>query len=406
MAALDMSSANGLLKELYFGQTPPTMVYEDRPFMAMVKKMTNMEGKYVPVPTIWADGGSYDNFQLSQQNSVPLKAAEFLVTRARNYVPKTIANETIESMASDKGSFVRAITTVVEQGMNTSANSLSSALFRDGSGIVSTISTIGTPTAGIIVLADPNDIVQFDYGMVLQAISGGVPRAALGYVVGRSVTNGTITVSAAGQGGAAGNPAAWAASDGLCLQGNLGIRLVGLGGWIPAADPAAGENFFGVDRSVDTRLSGIRVPGGSSETITEALIDAATLVSREGGRPKFCVMPFSSWAALEKETVSKLQYITTKGPQGLNFTGLRLAGPKGEIDIFPDKDCLSKTAFLLTMESWTLYSLGMMPKIIRYTDGLEFLRVFDQDSAEVRIGWYGQLACNAPGFNARVSLPA
>jgi len=45
----------------------------------------------------------------------------------------------------------------------------------------------------------------------------------------------------------------------------------------------------------------------------------------------------------------------------------------------------------------------MAPKILM-TDGLRFLRTENADSVTVRCGYYSQLGCTAPGWNARVAL--
>jgi hypothetical protein len=58
------------------------------------------------------------------------------------------------------------------------------------------------------------------------------------------------------------------------------------------------------------------------------------------------------------------------------------------------------------MKSWCLESLGDAPQILRYGDGLEMLRVFNADAGEVRVAYYANLSCNAPGWNAYVQLSA
>ena len=58
------------------------------------------------------------------------------------------------------------------------------------------------------------------------------------------------------------------------------------------------------------------------------------------------------------------------------------------------------------MSSWSLNSLGDAPQILRYGDGLEMLRVYNADAGEVRVGYYANLATNAPGWNASLVLSA
>ena len=48
----DLTAANAVLKELYFGQTPENLVYRTNPLLAMIPKKTDAGGKYVPAPII------------------------------------------------------------------------------------------------------------------------------------------------------------------------------------------------------------------------------------------------------------------------------------------------------------------------------------------------------------------
>ena len=74
----------------------------------------------------------------------------------------------------------------------------------------------------------------------------------------------------------------------------------GLAAWIPSVAPTVGDNFYGVDRSIDsTRLAGVRY-NGSAESIEEALVDASNLLAREGGKPEIGIMGFASFSALIK----------------------------------------------------------------------------------------------------------
>ena len=58
---------------------------------------------------------------------------------------------------------------------------------------------------------------------------------------------------------------------------------------------------------------------------------------------------------------------------------------------------------MLSMSFWKLYSLGKCPKILD-SDGLRMLRESNADAVEVRVGYYAQLGCRAPGFNATIAL--
>jgi hypothetical protein len=242
--------------------------------------------------------------------------------------------------------------------------------------------------------------------MTIQANStdGGTPRAALGYVIGRNAAANQITVSAT-FGGSAGTPTGWTANDYLLVQGDNNAKMKGLAGWCPATAPTSGDNWFGVDRSSDSRLYGL-YQDMSGESIEEGLIDACALLDQEGASSDKCVTNFKSFGALKKSLGTKIEYVDLKGPGEISFRGIVLNGNKRQIQVFPDKDCQGLTAWLLTMSTWTLASLGDCPMILRYGSNSDMLRVYNSDQAELRVGYYGNLGCSAPGWNAQVKLSA
>lgn len=403
---LDSSAMNAALKELYDNQTIENLVYNDNPFLAMVRKNTDFGGKYKPVPIITgASQSRSSSFSNAQANQSPVQIESFFLTRASDYSIAQIDNQTMLASRTDKMSFLEGSKVLIDGAISSITLSLSSALFRSGTGSIGQISSI---TAGAIVLSDVNSVVQFEVNMVLQASAtdGGTPRAALGYVVSVDRSAGTMVVSTS-YGGAPGSPALWVANDYLLVQGDSNAKVKGLLAWLPTVAPTSSDNFFGVNRSVDsTRLAGVRY-NGASQPIEEALIDASSLLAREGGKPDVCIMSFASYAALEKSMGAKVQYIDLKAEvNDISFRGIEINGANSRIKCFPDRSCPSRQAFLLTMKSWCLESLGDAPQILRYGDGLEMLRVYNADAGEVRIAYYANLSCNAPGWNANVQLQA
>jgi hypothetical protein len=403
---LNLTAMNAALKELYDGQVVENLVYSDNPFLAMIPKKTDFGGKYKPIPIITGvSQGRSATFANAQGNQSPVQIQSFLLTRAADYSIATIDNQTMLASRTDKMSFLEGAKLVVDGAFRSITNSLASALFRSGTGSIGQVGSIST---GVITLSNPADVVQFEVNQTLQAnaTDGGTPRAALGYVIAVNRSAGTVTVSATGLGGSAGTPASWAPADYLLVQGDVNAKVKGLAAWLPTSAPTAGDNFFGVDRSQDvTRLAGIRYDG-SAQSIEESLIDSSSLLAREGGKPDVCITNFASYAALEKSLGSKVQYVDMKGPADIAFRGIMVNGANSMIKVFPDRNCQPQKAYLLQMNTWTLNSLGDAPQILRYGDGLEMLRVSNADAGEVRIGYYAMPSCNAPGYNANVTLSA
>lgn len=404
---LDLPAMNAALKELYDGQVVENLVYTDNPLLAMLRKKTDFGGKYKPIPIITGvSQGRSATFANAQGNQTATSIQSFLLTRKKDYSIATIDNETMLASRTDKMAFLEGAKLVINGAIRSATNSLASALFRAGTG---SIGQVGSIAAGLITLANPADIVQFETNMTLQAnaTDGGTPRAALGYVISVNRQAGTLYVSAAGLGGAAGSPAAWAANDYLLVQGDVNAKVSGLAAWLPFTKPipGGGDSFYGVDRSSDpTRLAGVSYDG-SAQSIEEALIDASNLVAREGGKPDTAIVTFASYSALEKALGSKVQYIDVKTGE-IGFRGIMVNGANTMIKVFPDRNQVGQVCHLLQMDTWTLESLGDAPQILRYGDGLEMLRVSNADAGELRTGYYANLACNAPGWNCSVRLSA
>ena len=111
----DLTAANAVLKELYFGQTPENLVYRTNPLLAMIPKKTDAGGKYVPAPIIvGASQARSATFTNAQANQSPVLAKEFLVTRVSDYSIATIDNQTLLATKGDKAAFVDGLKTVVD----------------------------------------------------------------------------------------------------------------------------------------------------------------------------------------------------------------------------------------------------------------------------------------------------
>ncbi len=403
-AYLDLPAGNAALKEFYDDQKVENEAYDDNPGLVMIPKETNATGKYIPVPVIYeVNQGRSSIFANAQGNQSPGLLAEFLITLKPDYDVATLANQAMLASQDSKGSFIDFATMYVDLAIQGCANSAASSLFRTGTGSIGQISSV---TAGVITLTNPADIGQFGINQTLQANStdGGSPRAALGYVISRNVMAGTITVSATAMQGAAGTPSGWTTSDFLLVQGDNNAKFSGFASWLPATAPAVTDNFYGVNRSPDSRLYGLAY-NGTQQPVEEAIIDAALLVRREKGRPRHLVQNYGTEAALIKALGARREYVDWTSEDGvIGFRGVKIQGPAGPIECFADRNCQAATGYLLQMNTWKLYSLGAVPHILKYGDGLEMLRLANADASEVRVASYANAATRAPGWNSQISF--
>lgn len=412
------------LKELYTGDDyMKDLVYKKNPFLALVPKdesPSGFAGKYIPVPLIFGTPqGRSANFSNAQSNQTAPQLASFFVYRVSNYQLVTITNELLEATKDNAGAFIDEAKLNMDTGFRNISNDLALDLYGSGNGNRGAYASIST---GVITLSSPAQIVNFEVGMALVSfsISGSTytqsTAAALGYVISVNRSAGILTVSATA-GGAAGTPTNWSTSfPNLGVQGDVAFgaisattsytKVSGLAAWGPTSIVGGSDSFWGVNRSQDSRLQFVIGQNTSSETIEEALIDASSLVAREGGMPDMCFMNFASYAALEKSLGSKVQYVDVKHEEAdIAFAGIRVHAPYGPITVIPDRNCPAQTAYLLQMDTLKFRSLGKAPHILTYgLEGLEGLRVGNADALEIRIGYYGNLICNAPGWNCVLAL--
>lgn len=427
MSAVYANSSNQIaaLKELYTDSKEymKDLVYKENPFLALVPKNESPDGfagKYIPVPLEYGTPqGRSHSFSNAQNQQTATSLASFFVYVIQDYQLVTITNLLMEQTKSNAGAFVDAAKLQMDGGFRNITNNIAFELFGDGTG---TRAFIGSTDSGaapsyVITLSSPQQIVNFEVGMLLvnftkssSTISSISSSTALITAVDRAA--GKITVLASGI------DASWAsAGKGLGIAGDIvagaistgsALALSGLDAWIPKVAPSPSDSFWGVNRSADsTRLAGLRYDA-SALTIEEGMTNALAFLNREGGKPDLAIMDFASYANLVNSLGAKVQYVQVKHDEvEVAFEGITFQSAYGRVTVLADRSCPPQTCYLLTMSTWKLRSLGKVPHILTYgMEGLEGLRVGNADALEVRIGYYGNLICSAPGFNCVVTLSA
>lgn len=396
------------LKAYYSNQKVENMTYKDYPFYAMLTKKKDFYGKNYPLPIqIGNPQGRSHTFAKAKANQTSSIYKDFTLTRAKDYSLATVDNETAEASENDKGAFLKALTNEIDSAIRSAASSMATMVYGDGSGAIGQIGATTVVTTNTITLADPDSVVNFEVGMTLvlaEFKSTGTPRGGgtgiTNQIVAVDRSNGKLTMAAAVD-----TATGAAVGDFLFVDGDRNLSMKGLAAWLPFAAPLAGDNFFGVDRSVDpTRLAGIRFDG-SALSIEEALVGGLTLCNREGGNPKVVFMNYTDWSDLELALGSKVQYMVTEafGRADIGFQGIQVKTNKGVANCVADPFCPAGYAYGLTMESWALYSLKEPIRILDL-DGNKLLRTSDADAVELRVGGYFQLGSNAPGHNVVIKL--
>lgn len=427
------NSSNQLaaLKELYVDDKDymKNIVYAKNPFLAMVPKNESPDGfagKYIPVPLEYGNPqGRSHTFANAQNQQTASDVVSFFVYAIQDYQLVTITNLLMEQTKSNAGAFVDEASRTLDNGFRNISNNMAFELFYGGTASRGQVNASGVSLSGTTLsftLLDPNSVVQFEVGMTLQASSADGGAAAqntpgtIDAIQVISVNRGTGAISGTVVQGAPGT--SWAANYYLQVLGDIGIGgastiagmlgLSGLAAWVPESDPPSNDNFWGVNRSADpTRLAGLRYDA-SSQSISEGLTNALAFGNREGADFDLIVLDFQSYSTLINELGAKVQYVELKHDEvEVAFEAIHFHSAYGKIPVLADRSCQPQTAWCLTMDSWKLRTLGKAPHILTYgMEGLEGLRVGNADALEIRIAYYGNLVCSAPGYNMRVSLSA
>jgi hypothetical protein len=398
MASLDTTSYASALKVHYTSDRMENLVYKDNPLLGIIAKYEKFGGASLPIPIIYGNPtGRSKVFATAQTNKNPSKLKSFSLTRAHDYSLASIDNETLLASQGDANAFMEATTVEIDGAINAAARSLAIDMYRDGTSVRGNINA--TVTGTTLTLNNTNDITNFEVGMVLEFSSDGTAA---------NLRSGNVTVSSVNR--VAGSMVVSAnlntvtsltSGDYIAAQGDTGVAVKGLQAWLPGTVTAT--SFFGVDRTADSVRLGGNYYDGSAVPIEEALIQGSVNAAREGGAPDYCFMNYGNWANLEKALGSKVQYVDVKVSADIGFRGIQVAGPRGMIKVIADQNCPNTDAFMLQMDLWKLYSLGKAPMILD-SDGNKFLRESSSDGVEVRVGYYAQIGCRAPGFNTRIKL--
>ncbi len=435
IAPVYANSSNQLaaLKELYTDDKDymKNIVYAKNPWLAMIPKNESPDGfagKYIPVPLEYGNPqGRSHTFANAQNQQTASDVVSYFVYAVQDYQLVTITNLLMEQTKSNAGAFVDEASRTLDNGFGNISNNMAFELFYGGTsarGTFAASSVSYSAPSVTLTLANSQTVVQFEVGMTLQAslTDGG---AALQNTPGTidaiqltSVNRSTGVLIGTVVQGAPQTSFATGTTNYLQVLGDIGIAgastiagmlgLSGLAAWVPSSDPSTSDNFWGVNRSADpTRLAGLRY-NAAAQSISEGLTNALGFANREGAAPDLIIIDFISYTTLINELGAKVQYVMLEHDEvEVAFEAIHFHSAYGKIPVLADRSCQAQTAWCVTTDSWKLRTLGKAPHILTYgMEGLEGLRVGTADALEIRIAYYGNVICSAPGYNMQVALSA
>lgn len=419
MTSTTNSNFDPALKQIYRDSNLQKLTYDKRPALGLLPKFEGFRGRNMPIVLQYGNPmGRSAVFATAQSNRTQVRLEDFLLTRRNNYSVASVDGEVVESSRGDTASFIEALKLTIDKAMAALSDDCETELFRSGEGHMAQIGSVSSANPMVVTLLQTEEITSFDVGMVILAddtSTGASLRATPASVTVASVNRGSGTFTTAFDN--SGPTTDWAANDYLFVSGDQATgagtsnsrKMSGLAAWLPGSAPSGGESYFGVDRSVDSRLYG-QVHTGTMDTLEDASIDAQSKSAREGGSPDTLMLHHAQVRRFNKELGAKKEYSETKavGPSGMeanvSYRGITIQGDEGPINVIAANKCQANVGWLLQKDVWLIASIGPVVKILD-EDGNRMLRQSTADGYEVRIGSRANLGCKAPIWNVRISLP-
>lgn len=413
-----VSTYDGLLKQIYTDDKVLNLIYDNNPFLAMVDKFEGFEGDALKVGIIYGgNAATSTDFSTSQTlagtNSQNVTA--FLVTsRATKYNVTNWSRETMLASASDAGAFLRVNEVAIDNAIRELGNALAADLYRTGYGEVGQIGSPFSASGTTIQLSQPEDVVNFsiDESLNLASTVNASSYRTLGssgnglIITGVDRSSGILTFGFPINDATNGIPTI-AVGDFIFPFGttvpSASPAPRGIQAWVPFGGVGVNDSFWTVNRSQDSRLSGLYLDARSGNSIEEALIDGAELASREGSKLSHYFMSFGTYSKLLKEMQGRVVFATMETEANVSFEGVQVITGMGKVLCVPDRSCPTNRIFGLDLSTWQLATLGKMVSVVD-EDGMMIQRVYNADAFQARYTFYGQLVCRGPGRNVTIAV--
>lgn len=339
------------------------------------------------------------------------------VRRGQIYGYATMTREAILACTGNDTAFKDLSKEVKDKLVKSLKRMISQQLFGDGGGSFGKLKAGSVVNTNKLYLDERWMVTFFEKGQYLQlSTTNGLTGA---------IEAGTVRVTAVDRANAVltldqvlnvGIPTATNAMW-VFVRGNhynsFGQRVItGIPGWIPRTDPAPGENFKGIDRSIDPwRYAGLRYLDGGS-TIKEALMFGLALAGHEGANPTTIIVNPMDLGALAESLDNKSDTVRLQAYKAdVGYDGVFLRSPtmRGRVDVIGDASVSLGDAWGLDFNDWefrTLCETGSFPELIKMPgEGGYLERIATKDAYAVRYGGFGNSICYNPANQIYIRLP-
>lgn len=379
---------------------------EDR-ILSLIKRDESGSGNTMNFTMLIGDNpgtsATFANAQTTGQakSSVP---KQFAIPFVDVYSIGSVAGTIIRRSRNNKGAWIEALDNEVESLLRSAVFNQGVHFVGDGFGARGQVSAPGASQT--LTLVVPTDVFKFQVGMTIvmsSANSTAVLRAGTLVIDGIDEEAGTLHCT---QNVTTGIAAA-ANNDFIFVQGDrqdsaTPTRLVewGLKAWLPTTAPSGGENFGGVDRSLNSRMYG-RIKDCTGVPLQQAFIQMAQkLISYGGGKNLVCVCSPNNHANLSIMLQTQARYVDLKTRAQMGFKELAIAVTGIDVPIIASRFLNDTEAYVLDLSTWKLVSCGPAPTLNDYGTGEVMVNMTSDDGIEIRVVCTENYKCTKPAANA------
>lgn len=377
------------------GQEKRLLGYE-RPLYTKIPRKGNLTGHTISTPISYSphrghakgEGGLVLLENTTHSPVGPSKYTAWNQTLELEYDQAWFSNVTLKKLGNDEASFLRVFDVEIKQTYARFGESVAHSLFRDGSGVFGTVASASlTSGNGTITLTSRGDCMFFKVGQKINAINPASPATVLGgtydtsyfEVTKRNVQAATLEVVRVGTNAIDGTTTGYLLSPYSYYSQNGANRIRGLSAICPLVAPTTGDNFYGVDRSVDVNtLAGWRFDGPSSTHVEDQIIEMVTYMNTSGVGDELVAYanPDRVKEVLQRAQ-GRMQYETEMIDAGEFSYGLRyvrVVTQKGDVKLYPEPYCPMDRWFGLNNMAISLGTLGDEPELINTQGQTHFRR--------------------------------
>lgn len=399
------ATITGVTKTQYTQPKVYWLSYAKNPDFGTIAKKEDWVGdNYVIALQTEVPQGGGINVQTAINHLAAGQYKRFSLTRVNDYSLARVSGEAIAATETNQGALIDIWKREMDGAIHTVRRSACIHMWRDGTGTRGFVAAASNVNSNTLTLATPSDISNFSVNLTLQAANaaGGTLRGsgANNVVTAIDRINGILTF-----GNVTNLAATWtgySTGDALLREGDNNAMIKGFAAWAPTSAVATTDSFNGLNRSTDTRMVGGYV-NAAGMTIREAIIEGIARGDFEGGEMDMVWLNTRDRATLTKELEGKtIQQRQVNAPIKGSSVSIGYDVIEAEFDGQTVKVASSVNvprthAYVTQWNTWQFASLKPAPHIIK-DDGMDALRVSNDDSVELRVVYRGDMGTFAPAY--------